>query len=431
LKLETLLQHTGHSSPTEMQASYWKETNPFSILLAHTGSGKTLAFLIQLEKHLSEKHESVLILCPTRELALQVFTSYVSLKTGRKSVCCYGGHSFKNEQLQLQEKPAIIVGTPGRILDHYQRNTPGIGAFSNLILDEYDKTLEMGFLPTITEISAFASPLNSIQLVSATEINELPPLFSGITFQTCHFLQVEKPQHHYFSLAAPGHDKLFALVSFLSSKSFGPVLIFCSHREAANRISQQLSDHGKANAEFHGGMEQVERERALIKFKHGSVDCLVCTDLAARGLDIPEIDAIFHYQFPHTLADFIHRNGRTARMQKEGQVYLLHSENEMLPSYASELAIKAVRAPTELSDFKGQEKITYYLSAGRKNKLRKVDIVGFFLQEAGLTPTELGLIDVFDSYSFVTIDASKKNEIKALFPRVRIKKQAVLISYCR
>jgi ATP-independent RNA helicase DbpA len=232
-------------------------------------------------------------------------------------------------------------------------------------------------------------------------------------------------------LESIGHDKLNTLVSFLSNKDFGSILIFCTHRESAERISKHLIEFGKSNVLFHGGMEQIDRERALVKFRNGSENCLVCTDLAARGIDIPEIEAVFHYQFPHSFEDFTHRNGRTARMKNNGDVYLLHSENEPLPDYTSQLNFQNIAINYDINDFKDSNWVTLYLSAGRKEKIRKVDIVGFFLKETQISKEDLGIIDVYDSYSYVAISRKKSTYIKSLFPRIKIKKQPILLSFCR
>jgi superfamily II DNA/RNA helicase len=427
-----LFQKTGFEKPTEMQESYWKNASNYTVLLANTGSGKTIAFSVHLEQILLQNKQSQsVIICPTRELAIQVSKNYGQLKTGRKIALCYGGHSFKNECLQLQEKPEIIVTTPGRILDHIERNTFGLIPFENLIVDEYDKTMEMGFLNEISKIIQFAAKLKSIQLVSATEIVTMPEILKDYSFSKHSFTTLELPKISYKSLESIGHDKLNTLVSFLSNKDFGSILIFCTHRESAERISKHLIEFGKSNVLFHGGMEQIDRERALVKFRNGSENCLVCTDLAARGIDIPEIEAVFHYQFPHSFEDFTHRNGRTARMKNNGDVYLLHSENEPLPDYTSQLNFQNIAINYDINDFKDSNWVTLYLSAGRKEKIRKVDIVGFFLKETQISKEDLGIIDVYDSYSYVAISRKKSTYIKSLFPRIKIKKQPILLSFCR
>jgi len=427
-------ENVGLSRPTEIQEAYFEQKSPYTILLANTGSGKTLAYLIKLLQILDQEKtpEQVLVLCPTRELAQQVAKVITALRTGRKTVLCYGGHSSKNEADQLSQHPQIVVATPGRILDHFQRGTEGLKAFTHLIVDEYDKTLEMGFLKEIQEIHSFAGPLASVQLISATKIDALPAFINSFQFETLDFLDEEKPDITFYSVEAVGHDKLFALVSHLSTiQKAGPTLIFCTHREAADRISQHLKEYGKSNVLFHGGMDQAERERALVKFKNGSENLLVCTDLAARGLDIPDIDAVFHYQFPHTLQDFTHRNGRTARMQKDGKVFLIHSAEEPLPEYTQKLKITSLKAPEIIGNFKDTGWMTLYLTVGRKDKIRKMDIAGFFLKEMGCSSEEIGIIDVLDAYSYMAIQEKKYRKIKESLHKKKIKKVSVRISVCR
>lgn len=427
------LTRIGFETATEMQDAYWKLDAPNTILLSDTGSGKTLAFLLQLLRKFpaGELDAPLLVLCPTRELAQQVFSIWTSLRTPNKSVLCIGGHSFKNEVLQLAENPMVVIGTPGRVLDHYDRNTTGIPAFGHWIVDEYDKTLEFGFLAEITQIFEFRKNLKTIQLISATVIDELPRFLSDYTFETLNYLGKLKPEMRYYAVRAEGHDKLLALVSFLAILEEKPSLVFCTHRETAERISQHLHEYGKANELFHGGLEQSERERALIKFKHATVDCLVCTDLAARGLDIPDIGYVIHYQFPQRLEDFTHRNGRTARMQKDGEIYLIHSEEEPLPSYLDELEYTSINAPKSIGDFPESKWLTLYITAGRKDKIRKMDIAGFFMKDLGIPAQDLASIDVFDSYSYVALSKKAYLKNKNNFFKAKIKKFAVRIHLCK
>jgi len=426
-------KNAGLEHPTEMQSAYFEDPGAFSILLAHTGSGKTMAYQIKLLSILegTTDIEKVLIICPARELAHQAAKNWSALKTDRKTVLCYGGHSFKNEAQQLEQNPQVIVSTPGRILDHFRRETKGLENFTHLIIDEYDKTLEMGFMREINEIYTYAQKLKSIQLISATRIDELPDILKGYEFRTHDFLDAAKPEISFHSVASAGHDKLFALVSFLSTLPPAPTLIFCTHREATDRISKHLVEYGKQNVLFHGGMDQPDRERALIKFRNGTENVLVCTDLAARGLDIPDIEYVFHYQFPHTFQDFTHRNGRTARMKKGGKVFLVHSEEEPLPDYTQPLNIKQETAPEIIGDFRETGWTTLYLSVGRKDKIRKMDIAGFFMKEMNCSKEEIGIIDVFDAYSYIAIKHKKYQKIKADFHKKKIKKVSVRISLCR
>jgi ATP-independent RNA helicase DbpA len=424
----TIFSNTNLTAPNKLQESYWSTNSSFKILLANTGTGKTFAFLVELEKILKNSTGCALILCPSRELAQQVSNSYSKLRTGRKSVTCYGGHKFQFEVQQLNENPTIIIGTPGRIADHFDRGTMSNLHIKHLIIDEYDKTLELGFQKEIDFITSNCSTFESIQLVSATEISELPLIFKAFPFLTSNHLQNQLPRYELYSLEAEGNDKLVSLVKYISNINFNNALIFCSHREAAERIKQHLKEFGKQTALYHGGLEQRDREHALYLFKSGCVDTLICTDLASRGLDIPELDLVIHYQFPHSKEDFIHRNGRTARMKAEGTVLLIHSESEPLPEYCNDFDITRIKGYEDFKDFKSSEKFPIYLSAGRKDKIRKIDIVGFFTKEVGLKNEQIGLIEVYDKHSLITLSINELKKIKPLVPQVKIKKQKIKIS---
>jgi superfamily II DNA/RNA helicase len=424
----TLLANAGFSKLTEMQEAYLNDKNyNHKILLAQTGSGKTVAYLLQLMHYLnSNSDENALILCPTRELAIQVHKNLTALRTGIFSVVCYGGHSFKDEVLQLKEMPQIMIGTPGRMLDHLTRGSLKKYDFKHWIFDEYDKLLEFGFLDTLEDLLRDYIP-KSVQLISATEIEQIPRFLSSYTFKTNSFLNNDQPDISFFSLQADGHDKFFALLSYISTLKPEPSLIFCSHREATVRISTLLKENGCNNVVYHGGLEQFERETALIQFRNRTVNFMVCTDLAARGLDIPDIAYVFHYQFPDTKETFIHRNGRTARMKKNGNVILLHSSEEPLPAYCSDFELKQLNAPNEVLQFPQESFLTLRISAGRKDKIRKMDIVGFFMKDLQLNKDELGIIDVLDRESYVAITPNAFKRINNELRDIRIKNKKAII----
>jgi superfamily II DNA/RNA helicase len=423
----------GLEKPTLIQETYCPTKSKNSVLLANTGSGKTLSYLVKLALFLEENpNETVLILSPTRELAVQVYEVLTKLRLPYNSILCYGGHSFKNEKLQFSQIPQIIVSTPGRILDHFERGTEGLNAFTSLIIDEYDKTLEFGFLNELEAIHRFSKDLVHIQLISATEIEKLPSFLEHIEFETSNYLEEEKPDLQFFQVSAEENDKLKALALLLTTIKSETTIIFCNHREACERISQHLFEFGKENVLFHGGLEQFDRERALMKFKNGSVDCLISTDLASRGLDIPDISHIIHYHFPQSLEDFTHRNGRTARMNKSGKIYLIHSEKEPLPDYTSSSKLEKFSLPTDFEDYSNTSWLTLYLNIGRKQKIRKMDIVGFLTNDLKIPFEKIGLIHVADNYSYLALDKEHYFANKNLFQGgLKIKKTNAKINVCR
>jgi superfamily II DNA/RNA helicase len=420
-------------TPTEMQKDFILNSSAFSILLSDTGSGKTFAFLVRLAVELKglKENDTVLILSPTRELASQLFQEFKKLKLDINSTLCYGGHSFRNEKMQLSASPSVIISTPGRILDHYQRATEGLKRFNKLIIDEYDKTLEFGFLNELTEIFKFSKAINYIHLVSATEIQTLPDFISNFEFKQFSYLQKSQLKLNYFTVEAKLNDKLHALALLLSTFENQTSIVFCNHRDATERISEHLVQYGKEHVVFHGGLDQEERERAVVKFKNGTVDCILATDLASRGLDIPEVNNIIHYQFPQKLEDYTHRNGRTARMNAEGTIFLIHSEKEPLPIYLKENKFISFKLPEKFNEYSETKMLTLFLNVGRKQKIRKTDIVGFLTNNCNIDFKEIGQILVYDSFSYIAITKNAHRKYKNELSQIKIKKMNAKISICR
>jgi ATP-independent RNA helicase DbpA len=206
-----------------------------------------------------------------------------------------------------------------------------------------------------------------------------------------------------------------------------PTLVFCNHREAVDRIDELLSAEGVVHDTFHGGLEQDERERALLKFRNGSHQILVTTDLASRGLDIPEIKNIIHYQSAATEEAFIHRNGRTARMNAEGTAWLVLAEKESIPSFLN-VSPELIDLPTEVKLPESPQWITLYIGAGKKDKISKTDIVGFLIQKGNLQKEDVGLITILDNASFVAISRIKARQTIAQIKDEKVKNKKVRIA---
>jgi len=222
--------------------------------------------------------------------------------------------------------------------------------------------------------------------------------------------------------AADKLDTLFQLICKIGTQR---ILIFCNHRETVDRISDLLIDKDLAHDIFHGGMEQDERERALLKFRNGSIKILITTDLAARGLDIPEVDAIVHYQLPYTEDAFLHRNGRTARMNAKGTAYLVIAEDEKYPFLKSDIEVESLKGKFVLpADSEWQ---TLYIAAGKKDKVNKIDIVGLLLKKGGLQKEDVGLIEVKDQSSYVAIKRKMVGRVLSALSNERIKNKKVKI----
>jgi superfamily II DNA/RNA helicase len=224
-------------------------------------------------------------------------------------------------------------------------------------------------------------------------------------------------------------DKLSSLFQLLCHLGGEPTLVFCNHREAAKRVSDSLTDSMVINGYFHGGLEQHIRERVLAKFRNGSCNILVCTDLASRGLDIPEIRHIIHYHLPASEQAYIHRNGRTARMHASGDAYLILSTEESVPDYIKDELITIELPDTRILPPK-PDWATLYIGKGKKDKLNKVDIVGFLMQKGKLKKEEIGLIDVKDFFSYVAVKRTRMGELLWLVRNEKIKNMKAAIEEC-
>lgn len=411
-----ILSNLGIESLNEMQEmaqdAILNENNV--LLLSPTGSGKTLAFLLPILELLQPEILSVqcLILVPSRELGLQIEQVWKKMGTQYKVNICYGGHSIDTEIKNLSNPPAVLIGTPGRIADHIDRETFRTDKVQTLILDEFDKSLQLGFHEQMSFIIGRLPKVNKRVLVSATSDIEIPKYTRVVNPTVLDFIpeEEEKTNLSMKMILSPSKDKLESLLNLICSLKSQSAIIFCNHRDAAERISDTLNEKGIYATYYHGGMDQDERERALIQFRNGSVSYLVTTDLAARGLDIPEMKHVIHYHLPLKEDEFTHRNGRTARMQTTGTAYVIVHESEKQLDYIDyDMEILDVKNTTSLP--KPPEFQTIYISGGKKTKLNKFDIVGFFSQKGKLEKGDLGLIEVKDFVSFAAVKFGKVKEL--------------------
>jgi superfamily II DNA/RNA helicase len=307
------------------------------LLVSPTGSGKTLAFLLATLQLLEEQINGTqcLILLPTRELAIQIEQVWKRMRTGYKVNVCYGGHSIDVEIKNLAQAPTLLIGTPGRILDHIQKRSFDTNAIKILVLDEFDKSLEVGFHEEIAAIIAAIPNIEKRILVSATKSVEIPA-FTGVKALDILDFSVPHAVNEKLSLKlvrTDDKDKFDILLRLLCSLDSEPALIFFNHRDATERAAQLLNKAGILTAFYHGGMDQDDRERAISRFRNGSINYLVATDIAARGLDISSIQHVIHYHLPKFENEFIHRNGRTARMHALGNSFIILSKEEILPNF--------------------------------------------------------------------------------------------------
>lgn len=433
--IEQALKHLGIQELNAMQQAVLLQQESSGedlILLSPTGTGKTLAYLLPLLLNLNPDTSVVqsLILVPSRELALQVASVFKSMNSSWKVCCCYGGHPISEEKKTiLGNRPEVIIGTPGRLGDHLRKGNFSPQTIHTLIIDEFDKSLELGFQEQMTEIVEQLPALQKRILISATDMEEIPE-FTGLKKTVkLNFLAKEEEQeekltlYRVTSLQKDKIDTLYRLLCVLGNESS---IVFCNHRESADRVSALLSKKGMPNVLFHGGMEQPERERSLYKFRNGSCFVLVSTDLAARGLDIPEVRHIIHYHLPVSEEAFTHRNGRTARWDKRGNCYLVLNEQDKIPAYLPE-EIEEWEQPATLGSPAKPLWTTLYIGKGKKDKLNKIDIAGFFYKKGKLSREDMGAIDVKEHYAFVAVRTDKVKNLLIQIAGEKIKGMKTII----
>ncbi|MBC7390314.1 MAG: DEAD/DEAH box helicase [Opitutaceae bacterium] len=433
--IDQILKKFSFSELNEMQQKMLEvvEKSPDTILLSPTGSGKTLGFLLPLA-HLMKTglaEIQVLITAPSRELAIQIEQVFKQMGTGHKVSCCYGGHTIKTETHTLTEAPAILIGTPGRICYHIRKRNIDLSTVKAVVLDEFDKSLELGYKKDFMYIFDHLPNLEKRILTSATKGGEVPEFVGLNSVTELNYLKDEAvsglKQKFVVSNQNDKLDALMKLVGVLQNKA---MLVFCNHREAVERISEVLDKNGVVHDIFHGKLEQQDRERALIKFRNGTSKVLITTDLASRGLDIPEIEAVVHYQLPPDENAFVHRNGRTARMHAEGVSYVILREDDKLPEYIKQ-PVEEEKLPEEIVLPEKSEWETIYISCGKKDKVNKIDIVGLLLQKGMLEKEELGKIEVLDFCAFAAVKRKKVQNLVSLLKNEKIKKKQVKIEVAR
>lgn len=419
LKIETL------NPMQEAAIDAWKEGKDL-ILLSPTGSGKTLAYLLPLLETLKPDVKGVqaVVLVPSRELALQIDQVFKSMNTPYKAMSCYGGRPAMEEHRTMKGmEPSIIIGTPGRMNDHLSKQNFDASTVKTLVIDEFDKCLEFGFQEEMATVIGQLPKLERRYLLSATESEEIPQ-FTGMNRTTrLNFLDTEEElseRIHIYKVMSPIKDKLETLYKLLCTLGSESTLVFCNHRESVDRVGKYLQSQKLPCGIFHGGMEQEDRERSLYKFRNGSCHVLISTDLAARGLDIPDIDHIVHYHMPIQEDGYIHRNGRTARWEAEGNSYIILHGDETLPAYVSEEP-EIFELPEQTPKPSQPEFVTLYIGKGKKDKINKIDIVGFLSKKGNLGKEEIGRIDVKDHYAFAAVSRKKVKQTLQLIRNEKIK----------
>lgn len=426
MKLDEILQcvhaRLGIESLNPMQEKVINSGAKNIILLSPTGTGKTVAFVASMLKSLKAPSPELkgVIIAPSRELVMQIYRVVKEVAVGYKCVALYGGHSVIDEKNSLSPLPDIIVATPGRLLDHITRSNVDLYTTKVLVLDEYDKSLELGFHDEMRKVIRTMPNLSRIILTSATELKEIPEFIKIKSPQTFDFLDGDrkvKARTAIVQVDSPVKDKIETLIDLLHSLPNGKAIVFVNHRESATRVYEHLRKAGLPVGIYHGALDQNDREKAIDLLNNGTTPIMVSTDLGARGLDIDAVQSIIHYHMPLTQDTWTHRNGRTARVDATGTVYVLTSENDSIPDY---VVFDRPYSPSGHSDDPIKATTaTLYFNMGKKEKVSRGDIAGFLIKQGGLEPGEVGKIIVKDHSALAAIPIDK---IKSVLKNIHIQK---------
>ena len=425
--IKAILNKLGIEALNPMQESAYRAITENSevILLSPTGTGKTLAFLLPIIENLDPDIQGVqaLILVPSRELAIQIEQVIREMGSGYKANAVYGGRSGYKDRQEISHPPSILIGTPGRVADHMRNETLQIYTIKTLVLDEFDKSLEVGFAEEMKEILISLRVKKKI-LTSATEKVEIPGFVGVRNPARLSFLEKSKINLEIKTVISPTPNKIETLIQLLRHIGKKNGIIFCNLKDSIKEVTSALRAEKISHVCFYGGLEQIDRERSLIKFRNGTNRVLVATDRAARGIDVPELDYIIHYELPPRPDEFIHRNGRTARMKSEGTAYVIRSKNESLPVFVKSEDIQIEPKNEDLQS----SWITLFISGGRKDKISKGDIAGLFFKQGNLERNELGMIELKQDCSYVSVPKEKAMPLIEKLNNSRLKKKKVRIS---
>jgi ATP-independent RNA helicase DbpA len=412
---------------------------------AETGSGKTAAYGLPLLQKLDINTHQVqaLIIVPTRELAVQVREELKKLGkhiTGLKISAVYGGHKFSEEESSFKHLPQILIATPGRLLDHLTKETIRLQTLRQLVIDEADKLLEMNFEEELNQILEFLPKKRQSLLFSAT-LPEKVKILIGKTLANPLFIQADKQanpeQINFIDYKVPYTQKVPALLQLLTMLDLSRAVIFCNTRERVDEVAQLLNKKGLAAEALHGAMEQLNRDKALLKFKNGSVNFLVATDLAARGIHIADLGTVIHLEILREQASFLHRSGRTGRAGEAGTVYVLLSPEEegYMQKWSQEINLdwKKLEKPSATQARSNPattapEFLTLHIKAGKKEKVSPGDIVGAIVTVTGLAAGDIGKIEVHDHFSYVAVPYAQGKRIAEQLSNGKIKGKRIRVT---
>lgn len=429
--LEAARKSLGIESLNPLQLAVSASTASRLIILAPTGSGKTLAFTLAMLRDINASRQGVkaVVIAPSRELVIQIADVVRPLALPMKTVALYGGHSFADERSSLSITPDIIIATPGRLLDHLNRDTIGFIEPCVVVLDEYDKALELGFHDEMRRVvRRLGHPRHTI-LTSATPLAEAPDFIDLAGAETIDFSDTSQPDIAVARVASPERDKLDTLMKLLAALPDGKTIVFVNHRESAERVYDALRRKGFPAALYHGGLEQLVREQALIMADNGSAPILVTTDLASRGLDLDSVRSIIHYHLPVSAEVWTHRNGRTARAGASGDVYVITGPGEKTPDYV--VFDRDADISTPADNPIRASKTTLYIDAGKKEKISRGDVAGYLIAAGNMPPEAIGRIIVKDHASYAAVDRSVAGALLEAVKGRKLKNRRVRVTVAK
>lgn len=387
------------------------------VVLSPTGTGKTLAYLLPLVEMINPENDNVqaVVIVPGRELALQ--SQQVLAAVGAvRGMACYGGRTAMEEHRTLKQlRPQVVFATPGRLNDHLAKGNISADDVHLLIIDEFDKCLDMGFENEMRTALASLPQVKRRVLLSATNSPRIPLFVENAKLECIDFVgEAEKVKQRIavYEVKSDSKDKLDTLHRLLLAFNGESTIVFLNHRESVERTNAFLVEQGFVTSLFHGGLEQDAREAALYRFANGSANVLVCTDLASRGLDIDDVQHIVHYHLPETADAYTHRIGRTARWNKLGNGYFILSEGERIPEYVDS-EVQPFALPSANGKAQMPRMATLYIGKGKKDKISKGDILGFLCKKGHLNNDDIGRIDVKERYAYVAVSRNKVKRLLA------------------
>jgi len=429
-----------YDKPTEVQAKVIPSALEKDDLMvkAQTGSGKTAAYAIPICELIEwlENKPQALILTPTRELAVQVKEDFTNIGRFKrlKAAAIYGGHPFSMEKAELKQKTHVVVGTPGRVLDHIKKGTVTLNKINYLVIDEADRMLDMGFIEQVEAIMKELPEDRMTMLFSATISDEVKDLASNYMRDPVNIDVSEESimtaDINHFLYVADEEDKFELLTDVMIIEKPDSCIIFCSTKDRVDMVCDLLDDLGYPCNKIHGGMEQADRLSAMMRFKRGEYRYLIATDVAARGIDIENISLVINFDIPLDEENYVHRTGRTGRAGQKGKAisFVTPTQTRYLNDIEELIGFKIqeIMKPTKeevstqkpffdekmnavpqikkmKSDQLNKEIMKLRFNGGKKKKLRATNFVGVISNLDGVEAEDIGIITIQDTLTYIEI----------------------------